>query len=90
MLSLVILQICAKYEVESHGVDEERFSTMRCYAENGYTCAKSYFMPCTPNYDEEGNVIPGEEMSCPENFRLVDLSISSLVSQHIMYVPLIR
>lgn len=48
---------------------ERQYSTMRCYEQLGYRCAKSYFMPCTPNHDKDGEVIPGEEESCPTNFR---------------------
>ena len=44
---------------------------MRCFSETGFTCAKAYFMPCTPNYDREGNVIEGQEMACPEKFRWI-------------------
>ncbi len=36
-----------------------RFSTERCFAEVGFNCRRSYFMPCAPG-DEEG---------CPDHFR---------------------
>lgn len=43
-------------------------STHRCFPELGYTCSDSYYMPCSPNYNDEGQVIEGQEESCPEDF----------------------
>ena len=62
--------MCIDFEAEKSGVEKE-FTTMRCYKELDYLCAKSFYMPCTPNYDESkfGEPIEGEEESCPQHFR---------------------
>ena len=64
-----ILQVCAEWEKEDRQLDDVKTSSSRCFKETGYTCAKAYYMPCTANYDQDGNVIEGQEMMCPENFK---------------------
>ena len=61
-------KICQDEEMQSEQI-ERQFTTTRCYAEMGYKCAKAFFMPCNPNYDQNGNVIQGQEYSCPDNFK---------------------
>ena len=56
-------QVC----VEDEGRGE--FSTSRCQPRLNHTCRKSYFMPCTPNYDPQGRLISGQEKSCPKKFK---------------------
>ncbi|TRY78044.1 hypothetical protein TCAL_06624 [Tigriopus californicus] len=59
--------ICRKEHAERRRVTEDE-SPSRCYSELGYKCASAYHLPCTPNYDKEGKVIEGEELSCPNQF----------------------
>ncbi len=69
---------CAAMEAEAWGYEDPVYSTSRCIPQLGYTCAKAYYNPCTPNYNEEtGEPIEGEEESCPTNFECVDQEYKS-------------
>jgi len=59
---------CREWQKEKQGVQEDRFTSSRCYAELGFLCASAYYSPCTPDFDEMGKAIAGKEETCPENF----------------------
>ncbi len=39
----------------------------RCFPELGYECRNAFYMPCTPEFDDEGRVTT--EDGCPERFK---------------------
>ncbi|TRY78045.1 hypothetical protein TCAL_06625 [Tigriopus californicus] len=63
---------CQKEDAKNRGITTQE-STYRCFPELGYTCADSYYMPCSPNYNDEGQIIVGQEESCPDNFTCQEL-----------------
>ena len=76
-------KMCRDLEMQTKSVKEE-YSTWRCFPyEDGFFCANAYYMPCVPNYDQNGKLAKAK--ACPNHFRYMIVGFAKK-KNHIIFL----